>query len=94
MNTLTAADVVEVIAEALPRTRAGKASGYRYTAVMADGTREVVRQKATRLYANAFMSKWTSNGSARSAPAEFFTFGKKASPYVEVVLGTYPVRLA
>lgn len=60
--------------------RDGSFKGYRYDAHLDDGTIEVARASATRLYENAFQYGWKANGAGKSGIAPYFCFGVKA-PY-------------
>ena len=51
--------------------------GYRYIGTYEDGTKEVIRKKATRLYANAFFYNGAIVCSGPKGIAKYFTFGQK-----------------
>ena len=69
--------------------RNGELAGYRYAAELADGTEEVVREKATRLYANAFRFNFTDSQKDVSA----WAFGKKPPAIDELPSFTYPIQV-
>lgn len=58
---------------------------YSYTAIMQDGTEEVVRAKATRLYANAFLYDFNICTGKPAGLSSAMEFGKKPSKASKVV---------
>jgi len=68
-------DIIKVIAE-------DKGSYWRYWAIYEDGSKAVIRKKATRLYANAFQYSFNINsGPTPGSLGAQFTFGKNPSKY-------------
>ena len=66
--------------------------GYRYDAVHGDGTVEVIRKKAARLYERAYYYSRPVTGSNKRGLALVFTFGlKPVSSHADCVLATYTV---
>jgi hypothetical protein len=81
--TITLGQVVKVTA-----TRLTQSGYYRYHAHLVNGNTVVVRKKATRLYANAFLYRdATGNGSGLLA---HFGFGKKPATHRHLVR-TFPI---
>ena len=52
---------------------------FSYTATYDDGTTELLRKAATRLYANAFMYEQIANWNTTGAN-QYFTYGMKPTP--------------
>lgn len=65
-------------------------NGYRYTAVMKDGRREVIRALATREYALAHLHSGMAC-SGKTGLGAIFNFGQKPV-YPEELLKTYEIR--
>ena len=66
--------------------------GYRYEAVMADGSRQVIRKKATRLYPKAFYYADRIRKVSKNPLPDFFTFGKAPSNKYVAVKSTFVIR--
>lgn len=89
--------ITRVTAEKLT-DRNGGPNGYRYYANFSDGTREIIRAKATRLYENAFRVSEShhnpGNGNA-SGLARWFCFGKSPNKWVrDGIVETFKVEAA
>ena len=85
-------DIVEVYATELFK-RNGERKGYRYTALLADGSKVIVRGHATRLYEKAFLyDHFVATGKVGLASA--FSFGKNptTSGSAQVIV-TFPIML-
>jgi hypothetical protein len=80
--------ITEVYAQRLPDSR------WRYTAVDEDGSEEVVRQRATKLYLKAFMYTEPVTSGNKQGLTRYFTFGKEPNRYYRDKLhSTHPVAL-
>jgi len=58
-----------------------KNAGYSYTAEFDDGTTQIIRKKATRLYENAFMYGDIADIATATNLSHFFSFGKKPAAW-------------
>jgi hypothetical protein len=78
--------IVEVVAVEM------KNHFFKYTAILHDGSEEVIRAKATRFYkfAHAFGFEVGSN---KPGLSNFFTFGAKPDRFSHYSPKTFPVRL-
>ena len=72
--------------------RNGDLKGWRYDAHLEDGTVQVARACATRLYVNAYQYKDEVNGSGKSGLAPYVLFGKRAYPGAGQPIATYVVE--
>lgn len=67
--------------------------GWRYMAVMEDGTEQVVRKQATRRYPTAFMYSVPVTSGNKQGLALYFTFGKNPSSwYKDKVVASYSIQ--
>jgi hypothetical protein len=71
MTTITKITATEIL------KKNGSLKGYRYDACFDDGTIQIARASATRLYDFAFQYDEKVNGSGKSGLAPYFCFGKK-----------------
>ena len=88
------AQIVKITAAEILK-RDGDIKGYKYTAHFDNGTGEVIRKNATRLYENAFHFAGHVNYAVKDdSLAGNFTLGKKAPKfYGRGPVATYPIRL-
>lgn len=77
-TNLPESDVAEVLVN-------DNGKGYTYTAVMKDGSKQVIRKNATTRYEKAFHYAQDVAGSTKSGLARMFTFGKEPSSSLPVI---------
>lgn len=86
-------DFVKVVATVLT-SRNGLVLGFQYVARRADGSGEIIRKKATRLYANAFEFDGHINFAVKDGSvAGTFALGKAAPRHARLnVIATHPIE--
>tara|TARA_R110000772_G_scaffold83288_2_gene176103 strand:+ start:709 stop:1056 length:348 start_codon:yes stop_codon:yes gene_type:complete len=77
--------IVSVVADEL------KSGNFKYSAIYQDGTKEVIRKSATRLYQNAFGYLEEQPCSSKPGLGDFFTFGIKAASGYGGEIKSFPV---